>query len=644
MIDGQHTKTPFGIISNSTTSQNIEVVSDKRATVYSNFTYDRKSFYLNGVATKIIGGQMDPQRVPRAYWADRLQKAKAMGLNTIFSYTYWNIFEPKQGQWNFTGDNDMAAWYQAIKDAGLYAVLRPGPYVCGERDWGGFPAWLATVPNMKVRANNAAFLDAAGKYIKRLAQEIQPAMITRGGPILMVQVENEYGNYGVGDHTYTAALANFLRASFDKTVLYTNDAGNEGALKGGQVPGVLALIDGDPRTGFTARDKFITDTSSLGPQLDGEFYVKWFDYWGTKSSHQSYANDAAGANKIISDMEWILSANNSVSIYMWHGGTNWGYGNGAVNFGNGLQPFTTSYDYGAPLDEAGRPTAMYNSMRTAIQKFVPAGSIPAIPSSPPLMDVADFTLTPIQSLWKSLPAATVASAPTHMEALGQQFGYVLYETNVNVTAGGKLSPGDYPRDRVIVYVNGAKVGVTDSVYKSPQTVNLNLKSGDLLQLLVENLGRVDYGGAIADQRKGIVGDVKVGSKVLRNWRMYSLPLDSPPAAVTAADAAPVAPKQNGEPHWYKGGFKTNNTGLAADTFLNLPGGVKGVVWVNGVNLGRYWVIGPQQELFVPGCFLRAGETNEVVVLELEPSTEARTAKGTKTRTWANKADPDCPGC
>jgi hypothetical protein len=582
---------------------------------------------------------MDPQRVPREYWADRLQKAKSLGLNTIFSYIYWNELEPVQGQWNFTGINDIAAWYREVQKAGLYAVLRPGPYVCGERDWGGFPAWLSQIPGMKVRANNEPFLAAAEQYIKAISGQLKSAQITNGGPLLMVQVENEYGQYG-SDHTYTNKLYNILKANFN-TIFYTNDAGNQVSIENGQVPGVLAEIDGAMRSGFEARKKWVAASSgNPGPLLNGEYYTKWFTYWGPNSKFQTLQGDTTGVNNVLNDLDYCVSGGHSFSLYMFHGGTNFGFGNGAVNFGTGLQPFTQSYDYGAALDESGRPNSLYNSIRQKLSQYVP--NIPTVPTSPPLQTISQFSLKPIAGLFDALPTLeSSTTGPLSMEQLGQSYGYVLYEYAVTTSASGNLQVGDYPRDRIIAYVNGVRKGVIDAIYAHPATVNLQLSPGDKLWLLVENLGRVDYGGAILDQRKGIVGSVKIGGTTLgNNWKHYSFPLTTP--TVAAGGSKPVTANNSG-PHWYYGSFANSNSGLAADTYLTLPGGVKGILYINGINIGRYWNVGPQQQLYVPGAWLREG-SNDVFVLELEPSTSSRSAQGLNTRSWSNNPDPDCSNC
>ncbi|KAH8691660.1 putative beta-calactosidase [Talaromyces proteolyticus] len=618
----------------------------------SSFTYNAESFLLNGEPYQIIGGQMDPQRVPRTYWRQRLQMARAMGLNTIFSYVFWNRLEPEPGQWNFSGQNDIAEYFRLAQEEDLHVVLRPGPYICGEHDWGGFPAWLSQVPNMAVRQNNPPFLNASKSYITRLAQELKPMQITYGGPILMVQLENEYGSFG-SDKTYLEALATILRDNFD-LFLYTNDGGGESYLSGGQLHGVLAETDGDPRTGFAARDKYVTDPTSLGPLLDGEYYVTWLDTWASNYSFETDVGNAAATKEVISDLDWILSNNNSFSLYMFHGGTNLGFDNGGIWGGTYLEAVTTSYDYGAPLDESGRPTEIYYEIRDLISKYVPAGSIPAVPALPNLTTITNIKLEPSADLFDILEFFPTKSAdnPLSMEALGQSYGFVLYEHIATEFIQGTLTPGIGIRDRVIVYVNSIRIGVMDSTYTTPSSVTVSLQKGDYLHLLVENLGRVDYGQELKDQTKGIIGNVTVGinSTVLTGWSMYSLQLDSVPTASISLSKPPnlEITKPQGPPVFYYGSYRAppsnSPSSLSRDTFLSIPSAIKGVVWVNGINIGRYWTIGPQQSLYVPGCFLHDRNVlNEILVLELEPQANSTLfARGLDRREWFNNPDPDAP--
>ncbi|KAI1142609.1 glycoside hydrolase family 35 protein [Hypoxylon sp. FL0543] len=612
------------------------------------FTYDRQSFLLHGEPYVIIGGQMDPQRIPPAYWRDRLFKARAMGLNTIFSYVYWNLLEPGRGQWKVGEEgNDIAGFFRTAQEEGLNVVLRPGPYICGEREWGGFPAWLSQVPGIKVRSSNGPFMEAAESYLNRLADDLKELQVTRGGPLLMVQVENEYGSYGE-DHNYTQGLRDILRNNFE-VPLYTNDGGVDWTLEGGEVPGVLAEIDGDPTSGFTSRDRYILDLTELGPLLDGEYYTLAPDTWGSENPHNTAVGQPPQIQQFVTDLDYVLGANNSISLYMFHGGTNFGFSNGAI-WKNYTAAFTTSYDYGAPLDESGRTTDLYFTFRDTIQKYLPQGSIPEPPENVPLLEISNISLTPTVSLFDILGKKITTVQPVTMEELDQAYGLVLYEHKVTNTFQGNLQPGDRARDRVIVYVNGTRRGVIDSTYSRPAQVNLSLHPGDKLQLLVENLGRVDYWSresgtfvALEDPYKGIVGNVTIGSEVVSGWDVYSLPLDEP-AAVSKPSSHAVA--TGSPPVFFRGTFRAEGGNTAdpatLDTFLAVPDGVKGNVWVNGFNLGRFWVVGPQQSLYLPGTILRPNEENEIVVLELEPNGESLTAFGTAQRRWANYPDPDYP--
>ncbi|KAJ9224600.1 CAZyme family GH35 [Paecilomyces variotii] len=640
------------------------------------FNYTLNTFYLNGQPFQIIGGQMDPQRIPHQYWRQRLNKARSMGLNTIFSYVYWNLLEPHPGEWDISGNNNIAQYFQIAQEEGLHVVLRPGPYICGEREWGGFPAWLSIIPGLDVRTNQTLFMNYAKRYLERLLVDLRPLQATRGGPILMVQVENEYGSYG-DNHNYTASMRDILRRNLDHgTILYTNDGGVQLDLEGGNVPDVLAEIDGDPASGFEARDTYISDRSELGPLLDGEYYTLAPDQWGSNATHNDpEEGDQNNIEGFVKDLDFILGGNNSISLYMFHGGTNFGFGNGAVwRSENYLAAFTTSYDYGAPLDESGRTTPLYYTLREVIQKYSPNGSIPDVVADVPRSSIADFALHPVGDLFDSLPEPTHVTKPITMEFLNQAYGFILYETISTRSYSGLLKPGDRPRDRVLVYINGQKQGVIDSIYETPPKINISLSKGDKLQLLVENLGRVDYWSresgtenALLQPHKGIVGDVFVGGEVLEEWDVYSLPLDSPPNTTKLLKKKRDNNIQKGEynnssvlsktPVFYSGKFLTSSSknssniadaelaAMELDTFLSIPNGTKGVVWINGFNLGRYWIIGPQQSLYLPGVLLNKdkGGWNEVVVLELEPEDgKVMVGRGLAERVWGNFPDPDAP--
>ncbi|KAF2254324.1 glycoside hydrolase family 35 protein [Trematosphaeria pertusa] len=616
------------------------------------FTYDRTHFLLNGEPYQIIGGQMDPQRIPRSYWRDRLRKARAMGLNTVFPYVFWNMLEPVQGAWNNTGENDIAAFFRIAQEEGLHVVLRPGPYVCGEREWGGFPAWLASIPGMLARAYNEPFLAAAKSYLQSLAKDLGSLQVSQGGPILMIQVENEYGSFGA-DHNYTAAIRDILRETFD-AVLYTNDGTVDWTIEGGSVPGVLAEIDGDPWSGFAALRKYVTDPSRQGPMLDGEYYTWAPDQWGSSNTHNTTEGRPEVVQQFVNDLDYVIGNESaSISLYMVHGGTNFGFSNGAL-WQNRTTAFTSSYDYGSPIDESGRTNDLYHALRDTIQQYVTAGSIPDVPEDLPRMEIPQFSLSPAVALFDIKGDKKTGRKTLAMETLGQAYGFTLYEHTATSFVKGHVQPGDRARDRVLVFVDGIRQGVIDSQYQHPLDVDVDLSPGSKLQLLVENLGRVDYYSRgnpyrnyLQDPYKGIVGDVKLNSTILEGWDMYTLPLDD----VSRVRKASANVSASSTPLFYHGTFQidkpTTTNPAELDTFLALPAGVKGNVWVNAFHLGRYWRVGPQQSLYLPGTVIKAGnQVNEVVVLELEPDQVKgeMVAIGQRERVWGNHPDDDCLRC
>ncbi|KAI0127262.1 putative beta-calactosidase [Xylariales sp. AK1849] len=621
------------------------------------FTYNNNSFLLYGEPYTIIGGQMDPQRIPYQYWRDRLSKARAMGLNTIFTYIFWNNLEPTRGVWlSEEPQNDVAEYFRIAQEEGLHVVLRPGPYICGEHEWGGFPAWLSEVPGMVVRTNNTPFLDEVRSYVLNLAEQsgLADLQVSRGGPILMVQVENEYGSFGE-NHNYTAALRDILLGSFE-VPLYTNDGGVDWTLEGGEVPFVLAEVDGGSWA-LPARDKYVTDPTELGPLMDGEYYTWAPDQWGSYNSHNTTFGDIDDVSGIVSDIAYHLgNASASISFYMVHGGTNFGFQNGAM-WQNRTTVFTTSYDYGAPLDETGRTTDLYFKMREAILPFVPNGSVPEPPDNLPRASIPQFTLSPMVSLFDARGKQTTEDMPLTMEALGQSYGFTLYEHTATSSVRGCIQPGDRPRDRVLVYVNSRIKGVMDSQYQHPLNVSISLRPGDKLQLLIENLGRVDYYSRgnpyqnyVQDPWKGVKGTISVGGKILTGWDMYPIQLDTlPSGASNGVYATNNTPTDS--PAFYHGFFVgqsiSHNSSMTLDTFIAVPHGVRGNVWVNNFHLGRYWLVGPQQSLYLPGSIVKPGEMNEVVILELEPwqmNSTSMIAYGASERFWGNNPDPDCLVC
>ncbi|HEV7137658.1 MAG TPA: beta-galactosidase family protein, partial [Steroidobacteraceae bacterium] len=476
-------------------------------------------FEQNGKPHQIISGAIHYARVPRAYWRDRLQKARAMGLNTVETYVFWNLHEARPHQFDFSGQLDVAAFVRMAQEEGLNVILRPGPYVCAEWEAGGLPAWLFADKGMRVRTRYPKFLQAADEYLARVGQELAPLQASRGGPIVAVQIENEYGSFG-HDKEYMEDIRQALvRAGFGESLLYTSDGVDE--LANDALPGVTAVINFGP--GEARRDfKKLAALRPGQPRMTGEYWDGWFDSWGNKQHVHTDAR--AQANEI----DWILSQGYSINLYMFEGGTTFGFMNGAnFNEGSGghYSPQTTSYDYDAALDEAGRPTKKYFLLRDVITKCTGV-TPPPLPPPLPIAAIPAFALNESASLWDNLPAPVEAETPQSMESLDQAYGYVLYRTQITGPVHGPLDLGDV-RDYAAVYVDRKLVGTIDR--RLGQTsLSLDLGAGKFtLDVLVENTGRINFGPHLPDGRAGIVNAVSLAGHTLAGWKMYSLPMASP---------------------------------------------------------------------------------------------------------------------
>ena len=571
-------------------------------------------FLLDGKPFQIVAGEIHYARVPREYWRDRLRKIRSLGLNTICTYMFWNMHEPEPGVFNFEDNLDAAAFVRAAQEEGLWVLLRPGPYSCAEWDFGGYPAWLLATSDMKVRSTDPRFLDAARKYMLEVGRQLAPLQITRDGPILMVQVENEYGSFG-HDHVYMQSIEKMIRDSGFEVTLYTADGSWPPELAGGTLPDVLAAInfgDGDdPAKEFANFAKFRQGV----PRMNAEFWDGWFDHWG--ETHHVSSPEAAAKG-----LDWMLSQGISVSLYMVHGGTSFGFMSGA-NYDKAYQPDISSYDYDAPIDEAGRPTAKFEAIRDVIQKHLPAGTkLPALPALLPMIEIPTFQLAESALLGPLLSHPIRSERPKTMEAVGQSYGFILYRTMMEKAARGRLEVNE-ARDYAIVSQGAKRLGVLDRRLHQSM-LDVDLDAGVPLDILVENMGRVNFGPHLVDDRKGITECVILDGKELTGWEIYPLLLsDLSPLKFTSA--------MKSAPAFHRGTFELLATG---DTFLDLRGWGKGYVWVNGHNLGRYWRIGPQQTLFLPGPWLQQGR-NEVIVLDLE-DTSHRVLTGRREPAWGNQ--------
>lgn len=553
-------------------------------------------FLLDGRPFQILSGELHYPRIPREYWRDRFRKARAMGLNTISTYIFWNLHESAPGKYDFTGQNDVAAFIRAAAGEGLHVIVRPGPYVCAEWDLGGYPAWLLADPALVLRSTDARFTAPAERWIDRLGKELTPLLSSHGGPVIAIQVENEYGSFDK-DKTYLAWQRDALvRAGFGGVLLYTADGDVQ--LPNGTLPDLPAVVNfgtGGAENAFKRLAAFRPD----GPMMTGEYWAGWFDHWGRRHS-------TTNADRQTEELAWMLERGYSVNLYMFHGGTTFGFMNGANIDNKRYFPQTSSYDYDAALNESGRLTTKYYAFRAVIWRHL-GQPAPPIPASPSPITIAPFDLTVSAPLSALLDRGVRVERPRSMESFGQAYGYILYRTTIPAPARGDLVIHDV-RDYAQVYVNGALAGTIDRRLDQDRLTIDVTSPNTRLDILVENSGRVNFALPLRDERKGITREVRLADQELTNWTVFTLPMTTAPAA------SPRATSTGGVDGVavYRGSFEVSVPG---DTFLDTRGWGKGTVWINGHHLGRFWDIGPQQTQYVPGPWLHAGR-NEVVVFGL----------------------------
>ncbi|XP_036938288.1 beta-galactosidase-1-like protein 2 isoform X3 [Acanthopagrus latus] len=555
-------------------------------------------FTLEGAPFLILGGSIHYFRVPRAYWEDRLLKMKACGLNTLTTYVPWNLHEPERGTFNFQDQLDLKAYVTLAAEMGLWVILRPGPYICAEWDLGGLPSWLLQDKFMQLRTTYPGFVDAVNLYFDKLVSVIKPLMFEDGGPIIAVQVENEYGSYAK-DEKYMPFIKDCLLSRGIKELLLTSD--NWEGLRYGGMEGVLKTINLQ-RLSFGAI-QYLADKQPQKPLMVMEYWSGWFDVWG-EHHHVFHAEDMLA---VVSE---ILERGVSINLYMFHGGTSFGFMNGAMDFGT-YKPQVTSYDYDAPLSEAGDYTPKYQLLRNLFSQYH-SEPLPEVPSSQKKKAYDPVVIQRHLSLWDSLHFTDKphrSESPVNMENLpvnnnnGQSYGYTLYETTI--TSGGALNSKNNVRDRALVFVDRKCVGSFD--YKTQELTLPDGKGERTLSLLVENCGRVNYGKALDEQRKGIVGDILLNHTPLRGFTTFCL--DMKPGFMKRLMSSGQW-KSDLRSAFIPGFFQARLfvDDPPRDTFIRLPQGWgKGVVFINGQNLGRHWFIGPQHFLYLPGAWLRNGE-------------------------------------
>ena len=560
------------------------------------FEIKDNDFLYNGKIFRIISGAIHYFRVVPEYWKDRLSKLKACGLNTVETYIAWNLHEPAPGEFCFDGIMDITRFIEIAGELDLKVIIRPSPYICAEWEFGGLPPWLLGDPGMRLRCFHKPFLDAVDRYFDRLFPELVPWLCSNDGPIIAMQIENEYGSYG-NDRKYLRYLEKGIRKRGVDVLLFTSDGPTDSMLQGGTLPNILKTVNfgSKPEESF----RKLREYQPSGPLMCMEFWDGWFDHWG-EDHHIRIAEDVAA------NLDSILKSGASVNIYMFHGGTNFGFLNGA-NRNKTYEPTTTSYDYDAPLNEAGDLTEKYYAVRNVISKYM---KLPEMSMPKPILkkQFGRIELTERASLFKALTFLSKESehtCPVPMEMLGQNYGFILYRTHVSGPRDTAPLVIQDIHDRAQVFLNEKLLGIIERDSSEKEILVEFDQNGGRLDILVENMGRINYGPFLVD-RKGITEGVRLGNQFLYNWKIFPLPLNN----LYNLDFKDEVNKQG--PAFYRGKF---NIESIADTFLALPGWTKGVCFLNGFNLGRYWEKSPQKTLYIPAPLLHKGE-NELIVFEL----------------------------
>lgn len=561
------------------------------------FELSARHFLLDGKPFRIMSGEMHPIRIPAEHWRHRIRMAKAMGLNTIAIYLMWNALESEPGVFDLeTGSRDFAKFIRLCQAEGMWVYLRPGPYVCGEWDFGGLPPYLLRDPHVRVRdKGDAGYMAAVRRYIATVAPVVRPLLAANGGPILMVQVENEYASFG-HDLGYLEAI----RALWEQHGVHGPFSISDGLAQVREAKTYLAGaalgLDGD--TDFVGAQAIAGEL----PVWMGEGYPGWITHWGDRDFARGDFADTLAT---------LLAEGCSFNLYVVHGGSNFGFGAGANanNDYSNFQPVITSYDYGAPIDEHGAPTADYHAFRKLLASHAKQ-PLPEIPATPPMVDFAPFTPQPHAALWDNLPPAKQVRQPQPNELLfGQDHGMVLYRRPVQ---GGSELAIDGVRDYATVFHGGRYVGYLSRVEHpklcAGDKLQLSATKGEAsLEILVDSFGHVGFGQAMAD-RKGIVGEVRLDGRPLEGWEAMSLPLDDR----WLASLRPLRGQPSRPGVFFKGSFPLQGAG---DCYLDMADWAKGYLWINGRLLGRYWNLGPQRRLYCPAPWLRASD-NEVLVLDM----------------------------
>jgi beta-galactosidase len=578
------------------------------------FSFSKSEFLLDNKPFQIISGEIHPARIPEIYWRHRIQMVKAMGCNTIALYVFWNYHETRPNSFDFeTGNKNLSKFLRLCQEEGMWVLLRPGPYVCGEWDFGGLPPYLLAIPDIKVRCMDTRYLAAVKRYITRISKEVAPLQCTNGGPILMVQIENEYGSFG-NDRAYMEWLRDLWKDNGIHVPFYTADGATPHMLDAGTIEGAAIGLDpGGDKDDFAQAQLRNPNV----PSFSSETYPGWITYWGENWAESDTV-------KLKTQVEYLLKNKKSFNFYVIHGGTNFAFTAGANAFSpTEYKPVVTSYDYGAPINEQGQATRQFYMLRDLIARYV-TYKIPPIPNPIPAIEIPDIAMVKTLNLWNLILPSVNTPQPRTMESFDQNQGLILYKTKLIGYKSGILRIWE-PHDYALVFLNGVFV---DTVFRDGGKWEVILPSSDVkdpvLEILVEGMGHITSDAFMID-RKGITDRVTLNDRMtLMNWETTLIPMDE--AFIEKLKNMRKNDENYKKPcNFFTGQFVLDKIG---DVYFDMAQYKKGMVYVNGHNLGRYWNIGPQKRLFCPSLWLKKG-INEVLVFDFF-QTEAKPVSGKKT--------------
>ena len=579
------------------------------------FEAGKNTFLLDGKPFVVKAAELHYTRIPQAYWSHRIEMCKALGMNTICIYIFWNIHEQEEGKFDFSGQNDIAAFCKLAQQHGMYVIVRPGPYVCAEWEMGGLPWWLLKKKDVALRTLDPYYMERVGIFMKEVGKQLAPLQVDKGGNIIMVQVENEYGSYGT-DKPYVSAVRDLVRESgFTDVPLFQCDWSSN--FTNNALDDLIWTVNFGTGANIDQQFKKLKELRPETPLMCSEFWSGWFDHWGRK-------HETRPAKDMVQGIKDMLDRNISFSLYMTHGGTTFGHWGGANN--PAYSAMCSSYDYDAPISEAGWTTEKFFLLRDLLKNYLPVGeSLPEVPAALPVIEIPEIHFNKVAPLFSNLPETKQTVDIQPMEQFNQGWGTILYRTTLpEATPAGTVLKITEVHDWAQIYADGKLLARLDRRKGEFTTTLPALKKGTQLDILVEAMGRVNFDKSIHD-RKGITEKVELVSgnqaKELKNWTVYNFPVDYSFIKDKKYNDTKILPAM---PAYYKSTFKLDKVG---DTFLDMSTWGKGMVWVNGHAMGRFWEIGPQQTLFMPGCWLKEGE-NEILVLDLKGPAKA-SIKGLK---------------